>query len=442
MHDISERRARLVRRQLAETASALEAARSVVALHASDPATVYLSVVARSPTLTVDDVAREMYDERRLVRLMAMRRTLFVVPAELVPVVHAAASLDVAATLRRRLLSQLATGPTDPPLPADLAAWLTDLETGTLQALERLATASGAELARAEPRLRTALLPTTDKAYDVRRSITSPVLTLLGAEGRIVRGRPLGTWTSRQHTWEPSTAWWPGGIEPVEPARARARLVEEYLRRFGPATETDVAWWTGWAKGTTRKALAALDLHERSDGLVLAEDVEPVPEPEPAARLLPALDPTPMGWKERHWFLPPDPAALYDSYGNIGPTIWWGGEVVGGWAARADGSIGTELLVDRGAEARRAVDAAAQDLARRLAGTLVVPTFRTPLERRLSTSGPPANGDSRESRAPDSSSSASATQARSHIPRCNDSSIPCQREAGSPTPVTRTVAPG
>ena len=40
------------------------------------------------------------------------------------------------------------------------------------------------------------------------------------------------------------------------------------------------------------------------------------------------------------------------------------------------------------------------------------------------------------------SSSASARQARSHMPRCSDSSIPCQREAGSPTPVTSTVAPG
>ncbi len=40
------------------------------------------------------------------------------------------------------------------------------------------------------------------------------------------------------------------------------------------------------------------------------------------------------------------------------------------------------------------------------------------------------------------SSSASARHARSHMPRCSDSSMPCQREAGSPTPVTRTVAPG
>ncbi len=40
------------------------------------------------------------------------------------------------------------------------------------------------------------------------------------------------------------------------------------------------------------------------------------------------------------------------------------------------------------------------------------------------------------------SSSASARQARSHMARSTLSSMPCQRDAGSPTPVTSTVAPG
>lgn len=385
MDSVGERRARLVRRQLAATGSAVEAARAVVVLHATDPATVYLSALARCPRLTLDDVARELYDARALVRMLAMRRTLFVVPADLVPVVHAAASLDVAAASRRRLLTQLATIPTDPPLPDDLAGWLRDVEAGVTRAIERLGVASGAELARAEPRLATALLPTTDKAYDVRRALTSQVLTLMGAAGRLVRGRPLGAWTSRQHTWEPATTWWPDGLEQLDPAQARVRLVQEYLRRFGPATETDVAWWTGWAKGTTRTALAATDTLEQGGGLVLADDVDPTDDVEPQAVLLPALDPTPMGWKQRDWFLPEDSSPLYDSYGNIGPTVWWGGEVVGGWAVRPDGSIATGLLVDRGSEARHSVQSAAQTLAARLAGTVVVPSFRTPLERRLST---------------------------------------------------------
>jgi len=381
---VVERRARLVRRQLAPVGSAVQAARAVVVLHATDPATVYLSVLARCPELTLEHVARELYDERRLVRMLAMRRTLFVAPIELVPVVHAAASLDVAATLRRRVLAQLATVPTDPVLPEDLAGWLGEVEAGVVAAIERLGVASGTELAKAEPRLQTALLPTTDKAYDVRRALTSQLLTLMGAEGRLVRARPLGAWTSRQHTWEPATAWWPQGIEALEPAQARTRLAERYLRSFGPATVTDLAWWTGWAKGTTHRALAAVDTVEHAGGLVLADDAESVPEAGPVARLLPALDPTPMGWKQREWFLPEDFSALYDAYGNIGPTVWWGGEVVGGWAVRPDFSIATELLVDRGAQARAAVGAAADRLRERLAGTVVVPSFRTPLERRLS----------------------------------------------------------
>ena len=96
-----QRRARLVSRHLlgGGATSALEATRSVVALHATDPATVYLSVMARAAGLDMAAVDDELYDQRRLVRMMAMRRTLFVVPQELVPVVHHAASLDVAATI-------------------------------------------------------------------------------------------------------------------------------------------------------------------------------------------------------------------------------------------------------------------------------------------------------------------------------------------------------
>ena len=71
-----------------------------------------------------------------------------------------------------------------------------------------------------------------------------------------------------------------------------------------------------------------------------ADGLESTPEPDPTAALLPALDPTPMGWVERDWFLGEHRAPLFDRTGNIGPTIFWQGRVVGGWAQRADGEIG------------------------------------------------------------------------------------------------------
>jgi hypothetical protein len=385
---VEQRRARLVRRHLLDGTgtSALEAAEAVVALHATEPATVYLSVLARCPGLSLADVARELYAERTLVRLLAMRRTLFVVPGALAPVVHHAASLDVAARIRKRLVKELATATTEPAVPADVDRWLDDVIAGTESAVESLGVASGAQLGRAEPRLRTAVLPTTDKKYDVRRTITSQVLVLMGAEGRLVRGEPMGSWTSRQHTWTSGSSWWPDGLPPLDAADARARLVEVYLRRFGPATEADLAWWTGWPLGHIRKAVATLDIERVGDALVLADDTDLVDVPAPSAVLLPALDPTPMGWKQRDWFLPRSHRQLYDSYGNIGPTVWWGGEVVGGWATRRDGTIATRLLLDRGAEAERAVQAAVEQMAPRLEGAVIVPTFRSVLERELSTS--------------------------------------------------------
>jgi Winged helix DNA-binding domain len=387
------RRSRLVRRHRLDGSAPdpVEVARSVVVLHATDPATVYLSVLARCPGATIPDVARTMYDEHALVRLLAMRRTLFVVPRELVPVVHAAASLDVAATQRKRLLKQLATLPTEPPLPSDaraLEVWLREVEDEVEAALSRLGVASGTQLGAAVPRLRTAILPTTDKTYDVRRTITTQVLVLMGAEGRLIRRQPLGSWSSRQHTWELVSAVWPGGLPEVGRAEAQSLLAAAYLSRFGPATEADLAWWTGWTLRDTRAAVTRCGA-DVVDGLLWGAEDPPEDDataPAEVAALLPALDPTPMGWKERDWFLPEDERArrsLYDTNGNVGPTIWWAGEVVGGWAVRKDGSIATRLFGDRGEAVARAVADAAESLHARIEGAVVVPSFRTPLEREL-----------------------------------------------------------
>ena len=105
--DVAERRARLVVRHRLDPAARaddpLAVARSLVCLHATDAVTVFLSIRARSDGVAPADVERALYEERRLVRMLAMRRTLWAVPRELVPVVFAAATRAVAATQRKRL---------------------------------------------------------------------------------------------------------------------------------------------------------------------------------------------------------------------------------------------------------------------------------------------------------------------------------------------------
>ena len=317
-----------------------------------------------------------------------MRRTLFVIPDALVPCVHHSSAVPVAERLRRGVVKDLTDLPTDPQIDGDIDSWLADLEAATVALLHKRGTATALQLSKSEPRLRTATLPTTDKRWDVRRTINSRVLTVLGAQGRIVRGAPTGEWTTRTHSWEPAHRWWPTGIDELSPPEARAQLAGHWLRVFGPATLDDLKWWTGWSRTDARRAVEALDTAEVAldggVGIVLADDADPTPEVEESAALLPGLDPTPMGWKERDWYLGDHAPPLFDRFGNIGPTVWWGGRIIGGWAVAADGSVRWRLLEDAGQAAEAAVELAASDLQKRLDGTVVVPAFRTPLERELS----------------------------------------------------------
>ncbi len=368
--------------------------RALVALHATDPASVYLSVLARSAATTIAEVSEAMYGRRALVRWMAMRRTLFVFAREDVPMVQAAVSTPLAASLRRRLLSRLHHNGLDPAVTDDLPGWLAAAESRIEQLMLRRGSATGAELRADEPALRSTIPARTRS--ETPRGLTSPLLTLMGTEGRLVRGAPVGSWTTRAHRWEPVSAWWPDGIPELDPVAAQASLARRWLQRFGPATVDDLQWWTGWGKTTTRGALSRLDIEdvdlhgrpgidlcdsELRDGDRLAADL---PEPgAPVACLLPALDPTPMGWRHRGWFTAVDPALIYDRAGNIGPTIWWNGELIGAWASTADG-IRTEIVADRGQQAASAVEQAGARLHDRLDGAVVVPAARTPLERHLS----------------------------------------------------------
>jgi hypothetical protein len=389
----AERRARLGRLHrltAGSRASTVEdAARSLVALHATDPATVYLSLRARVRDVTVSGIERALYDDRTLVRMMAMRRTLFVVPVESAPVVQAAVSRAVAATQRRRYLKLMADNHMDLPV-SDYPEWLADVEAGTLRALLARGEATGAELAADEPRLHATVSMAADKSYGGTQKITSWVLNLMSLDGHIVRTRPRGSWISQQWRWAPAGTWVPGGLGDLPVEAARAELVRRWLAAFGPAPVTDIKWWTGWPLGQVRAALTAIGPEEvdldGTPGVMLPGDGEES-APEPWIALLPALDPTPMGWAERSWFLAPHWAPgggpLFDRNGNIGPTVWCDGRIVGGWAQRRDGEVVVRLLEDIGAEASAAVEVEAAALTAWIGTVRVMPRFRTPLEREL-----------------------------------------------------------
>jgi hypothetical protein len=378
-----ERRARLVTRHLlaagGKATDPAAAARSVVALHATDPATVFLSVQARTTGVDVAAVESALYEERTLLRMLAMRRTMFVVPVEDAPILQKS-SADAIALLQRKRYLQLMDGLGD-------GDWLDDVAESTAQALLKRGEATAAELSTDEPRLRSKVTLAEGKAYGGAQNITSWVLLLLAAQGRIVRGRPRGSWLSTQWRWSPVDRWLPEGMAAPSADDARAALVRLWLRAYGPGTVADLRWWTGWTAAHVKKALATIrpvevDL-DGAPGVDLAGDVEAAVV-KPSAAFLPALDPTPMGWAGRDWYLGPHAPTLFDRSGNIGPTVWWDGHVVGGWAQRPDGAVVHRLLEDVGRDAKQAIDAAAEALEAWIGPARIIPRFRTPLEKELS----------------------------------------------------------
>ena len=402
--DDRQRRARLGRRhhlaRSARAADVVTVARGLVGLHGTDPATVFLSVRARlrKPAGAVAALEQALYLDRTLVRTLCMRRTMFVVPVDLVPVVQAAVTDALVPGERRRTAQMIEQA----GIATDGRAWLEAMEVATLAELAARREATGAELGRVVPGLDQQIPVGEGKTWAGTIGVSTRVLFLLSTEQRIVRGRPRGSWTSSQYRWSPMEVWLPGGVPVMEPAAARAELVRRYLAGFGPATTADIKGWTGWTVAHTTAALAAVGARPvaldtpvgagaaarkagHETGWVLPDDLGPVRPAAPWVALLPALDPTTMGWQQRGWYLGGHGPALFDRNGNAGPTVWVDGRVVGGWAQPRSGQVAYRLLEDVGGERAAAVADAASELEAWLGPVRITPRFPTPLQKALTS---------------------------------------------------------
>jgi hypothetical protein len=394
---VTERRRWLGRRHGlapgAASTTATDAARRILALHATDPGSVYLQVRARTVSVSPADLTAALYQDKSLVRLLAMRRTLFVVPIETAPVIQHGAADQVAARLRRDLVKRLAADADHPAAQSgDPDGWLAEVADSVEAILDAEAPLAGAQLSAREPRLRSQIMYAQGKTYGGPVAITSPTLSWLSAAGRIIRGHAGPNWgSSRYEWWTPRGFLPPHGIGPMPADEAQRELLRRWLATFAPATVEDIAWWTGWSLRDTRAVLSevetvmvALD-DEDKPGLLLAEDADAqMPESEPWLAFLPSLDPTPMGYQRRGFYLSDGARKeLFDTNGNIGPSVWLDGRIVGGWAQRPDGEVAYELFEDLGADVELMATAEAERVAAWHDGVTVTPRFPTPLLRRL-----------------------------------------------------------
>lgn len=333
-------------------------ARDVGGLHATGTITPYLSLHARTRAFTRDDLDRELYERRTLAKLRCVRTTIYVHPLHAVPFVFRATS-ELSTRGAERFLEARGVSPAQFQDLAEAIAAL--LRSGDPAHAREMTTAAIKEA------LHTSLN-------------VSAVLELLCDQGILIRTRPEKSWRDRRQNYALWAAYFPGfDLYAMDEQEATRRLVEHYLAAFGPATQNDVAWWTGLGKLKIRAALA--DLAGRvaqvavsgldGDLVMLRSQLEQMigtPRPtQPVVNLLPWLDPYVMGYKDRARYLDEsDRDMVFDRGGNGTSTIVVSGRAAGVWDVRDDNKPAIKLFLFRppGRDVREMIEAEAQKMGR------------------------------------------------------------------------------
>jgi len=377
-------------------ADVMQVTRDIVALHATNATSPYLSLRARVPDFQRQTLEDALYERRELARVHCMRMTVHAVPSDEVP-------LFFQAYVERHFLAELRGW--EPLLvqagicqEGEAEAMLKGLYRQVLNVLTEKGPATVRQIGQAVPEIKAKIRHDVGKPYEGEFSIGSRLMLTMCVLGLIVRARPRGSWRSNLYEYAALSDWLPDiDLDSVTPEEARAWLVRRYLAAFGPATFDDVQWWTGFSKGETKKALEPLKpglvevtVEGWGNGYwILAEDAQRLRDfslPDgPYVFFLPDLDPYIMGYRDRRRFLAAEHRAkVFDRAGNAVATVWVNGRVVGAWGQpKDDGRVIYSLFEPVCDEERVLLADEAQRLQGFLGGEFLPPRFRTPFTRAL-----------------------------------------------------------
>ncbi len=133
-------------------------------------------------------------------------------------------------------------------------------------------------------------------------------------------------------------------LESVGSEEAKARLVKCYIKAFGPVTEEDIAWWTGFSKTDIKKAMATAEKELlpvkinglKEDYLMLKTDYEQFVKFKPlktrSLQLLPYEDPFTKGYKTRDRLIDREQEKKAYVGGGVQPSILLNGKIIGTWS--------------------------------------------------------------------------------------------------------------
>lgn len=290
--------------------------RDIGGLHATASTTPYLSLFARVRGFRREDLDKELYVKRSLGKIRYVRTTVYILPRDFVPIAFAA--------------TKALAEPMSAAYSRSLGVSKKDYEETKNLIMGLLRGGGGLSVRAIKQELGTGLH-------------VSPIVNLMCDQGILIRGAPEKGWRSTLHTYHLFKEYFPGlSLSSLEESGARESVVEQYISSFGPVTETDVNWWTGFPLAQVREIVDGLSdkvscvqsgdkeylvPSEKTSSLSLA----PTPEKD-VVNLLPSLDPYMMGRKERDIYLDSNYYDyVFDRSGNATSTILHNGKVIGVW---------------------------------------------------------------------------------------------------------------
>lgn len=289
--------------------------KDLIGLHATGPTTPYLSLLARTRNFQKEFLEEELYIKRTLGKIRCMRKTVHILPKEMIPVAFSATrkSVELASEKYSQYLGV------------------------TREEYERTAR----QILRV---LKGKVMDTSEIKQSLKTECNiSPIVNLMCDQGLLIRGKPAKSWKSNIHSYHLFEDYFPSlDLNAIDEATAKELLVRNYISSFGPVTENDVVWWPGFLKGEVKQILKNLEdqiTQLEVSGLdksflMFNSDICSLDASRngDTVNLLPSLDPYLMGYKDRERYLDSEYCDnVFDRSGNATSTILLNGKVIGIW---------------------------------------------------------------------------------------------------------------
>ena len=295
----------------------LKIAEDLCGLHGTGTIEPYLSLFVRMNNFKIEDLETELYNKKSLGKIRGMRKTLFIEPKELIPIVHNVIKYQTVKRDNMYLDIREISKNEYKMLSNKIINLLNEKEMSTTELKHSLAS---------------------------QKDIVA-VISVMCDEMLLIRGKPLKSWRDRRLYYAPFDKYFPEvNINKYSESEAIKLLIERYIKSYGPVTENDIIWWLGVTKGKVRSALdklhSALEFIKieniRHEYLIHSQDIKTLTgmkdNSEPIINVLPNLDPYLMGYKDRERYVDQNRYEyIFDRSGNATTTILLDGKVVGIW---------------------------------------------------------------------------------------------------------------